>query len=87
MDVSAPGTRWDWAAVKPCGTLAAYRRHLRRGEPPCESCRQANSRANDDRDSDAYNRLRRERYARARAAGKSSRYATAHSGSPARWPL
>ncbi len=24
-----------------CGTLAAFRRHQRRGEPICEACRQA----------------------------------------------
>ncbi len=28
--------------LKPCGTHAAYRRHLRRGETPCDACRQAN---------------------------------------------
>lgn len=27
--------------IKPCGTTAAYRRHLRKGEPACEQCRQA----------------------------------------------
>lgn len=30
--------------VAPCGTLAAYRRHLRHGEPTCEPCREANRR-------------------------------------------
>ncbi len=30
------------ADVAPCGTLAAYRRHLRAGEKPCTACRQAN---------------------------------------------
>ena len=36
-----PGYRLpDWA-LEPCGTLAAYRRHLRRGELIDESCRQA----------------------------------------------
>ncbi|WP_199550314.1 WhiB family transcriptional regulator [Streptomyces sp. N35] len=24
---------------RPCGTRAAHRRHLRRGEEPCEACR------------------------------------------------
>lgn len=43
----APGYRW--ADVKPCGTPAAARRHLRRGEPPCESCRQAEARRQQDR--------------------------------------
>lgn len=27
--------------LKPCGTPAAYRRHLRHGEYPCEACREA----------------------------------------------
>ena len=27
--------------LKPCGTYAAYRRHLRAKESPCEECRQA----------------------------------------------
>lgn len=27
---------------QPCGTYAAYRRHLRKGEPTCEPCRAAN---------------------------------------------
>lgn len=27
--------------LKPCGTHAAYRRHLRAGEQPCEPCRAA----------------------------------------------
>jgi hypothetical protein len=26
------------AAVQPCGTLAAYKRHQRRGEVPCYAC-------------------------------------------------
>lgn len=30
-------------ALKPCGTPAAYTRHLRKGEEPCEPCRTANS--------------------------------------------
>lgn len=28
-------------ALQPCGTWAAYKRHKRRGEEPCEACRQA----------------------------------------------
>jgi len=24
--------------LQPCGTAAAYQRHMRRGEPPCEAC-------------------------------------------------
>ena len=27
--------------LKPCGTTAAYRRHLRKGQEPCKRCRQA----------------------------------------------
>lgn len=29
--------------VQPCGTLAAYRRHLAHGEPTCKACRAANA--------------------------------------------
>jgi len=29
--------------LKPCGTTAAYQRHLRAGEEPCDQCRQARS--------------------------------------------
>lgn len=29
--------------LKPCGTPAAYRRHIKRGEEPCEPCRAANT--------------------------------------------
>lgn len=29
------------AKLKPCGTWAAYKRHLRAGEQPCGPCRQA----------------------------------------------
>ena len=28
--------------TKGCGTVAAYRRHLKAGETPCEACRAAN---------------------------------------------
>jgi hypothetical protein len=28
----------DDGLLKPCGTPAAYRRHFRRGERPCEAC-------------------------------------------------
>jgi len=36
---------WTWAPHlrKPHGTLAAYRRHFRRGEKPCPACRRANA--------------------------------------------
>ena len=27
--------------LKPCGTVAAYRRHLRNGETPCDECKRA----------------------------------------------
>lgn len=27
--------------LKPCGTEAAYRRHLKNSEPPCDDCRKA----------------------------------------------
>jgi len=27
--------------LQPCGTPAAYRRHLRHGEQPCDACRDA----------------------------------------------
>ena len=30
--------RWDHVPLKPCGTVAAYRRHLRRREVPCDAC-------------------------------------------------
>ena len=36
--------RYQWSDVKPCGTRAAYRRHLRRGEKACTSCLQAERR-------------------------------------------
>lgn len=29
--------------LAPCGTVAAYNRHLRRGETPCDACREANT--------------------------------------------
>jgi C-5 cytosine-specific DNA methylase len=35
-----------WWNLEPCGTLAAYRRHSRRGEKPCEACRQARNAGN-----------------------------------------
>lgn len=41
---------YEWADVKPCGTAAAYRRHLRRQGKPvrCESCLQAERRKYQD---------------------------------------
>jgi hypothetical protein len=45
MTGSRKGTQWDWAARKPHGTAAAYRRHLRNGDKPvrahCPSCADA----------------------------------------------
>jgi hypothetical protein len=35
--------------LAPCGTLAAYRRHLRRGDPVDRACRQAVNRDREDR--------------------------------------
>jgi uncharacterized protein (DUF3084 family) len=32
-----PPRRW----VQPCGTRAAYQRHQRHGETPCDTCREA----------------------------------------------
>jgi len=29
--------------LEPCGTTAAYRRHYRKGQRPCQRCRDANS--------------------------------------------
>ena len=37
-----PRNPWPEDRLQPCGTLAAYRRHQRRGEPPCHDCRLAN---------------------------------------------
>lgn len=31
--------------LKPCGTRAAYQRHLLHGEQPCDECKAANSAA------------------------------------------
>lgn len=31
----------QYADLKPCGTAAAYRRHMRRGEPACGPCLEA----------------------------------------------
>lgn len=40
----APAPR-RWADPEPCGTLAAYKRHQRHGEPVDDACRAANSAA------------------------------------------
>ena len=44
--------------VAPCGTPAAYRRHLRHGENPCPACRRANR---DAKRAQADQRRRREK--------------------------
>ena len=62
-----------WSDVQPCGTPAAYRRHLRYGEKPCESCKQAEAR----RDRTAEYQGRQERYRAARDAGLTSDQALA----------
>lgn len=63
--------------MKPHGTRARYRRHLRdEGKPVrCEPCLQAERRRNRN-DKERNNALRRERYAAARAAGLSARQAS-----------
>jgi hypothetical protein len=43
------GLRHEEWQLAPHGTLAAYRRHYRRGTPVCEACRQAKARYNADR--------------------------------------
>jgi hypothetical protein len=57
----------DWQ-LKPHGTLAAYRRHLRRGERACESCLQAGRRSWSLRAA-RINAARADAYRRARDAG------------------
>ena len=39
------GGRWWPANLQPCGTNAAYRRHLRHHEPPCRPCLDAHNQA------------------------------------------
>ena len=41
--------RMEESLLRPHGTDAAYQRHLRRGEPACEACREAHSRARSGR--------------------------------------
>lgn len=69
-DMTTLGIRHEDWQLRPHGTRAAYRRHLRRGERACESCLQAERRAWPGR-SDAANARRRERYRQARAMGLS----------------
>jgi hypothetical protein len=35
-----------WWNLEPCGTPAAFRRHERKGETPCQLCREAHNRDN-----------------------------------------
>jgi len=55
-----PVRGWRWRTVRPCGTLAAWRRHQRRGEPSDPKCRKAHA---DDM---------RRRYARRKAGAPAS---------------
>lgn len=43
------GAPWAEEKLQPCGTAAAARRHQRRGEKPCEDCKQAARRDKADR--------------------------------------
>ena len=42
-------TRGPARVPQPCGTVAAYRRHLYHGETPCDACRNAEKERNRDR--------------------------------------
>lgn len=54
--------------LKPHGTPAAYQRHLKRGEKPCDACRQANTdRARSRYRTDPGNRAYRNAVHRARS--------------------
>ena len=46
---SAGAIRWHRRDVQPHGTGAAWRRHYRRGEKPCEACRGWRAREDTDR--------------------------------------
>ena len=35
--------------LEPCGTIAAYRRHRRKGQPACQRCKDANALARAER--------------------------------------
>ena len=65
---------WNPWALKPHGTPAAYRRHIRNGQKPvrkfCPRCADAEAlRHTEWREQNLDNAARRERYAAARAAG------------------
>jgi len=46
MPVVPPVRGWRWSRhlIKPCGTAAAARRHLRHNEPVCAQCKDAEQR-------------------------------------------
>ena len=44
-----PSERWTDRNLQPCGTYAAYRRHLARGEEPCVQCKAERARLQQDR--------------------------------------
>lgn len=44
-----PPTMWRGRLLEPCGTRAAYRRHIRRGEPICRLCTEAEAQGRRDR--------------------------------------
>lgn len=41
----APKHPWALRKLKPCGTEAAYHRHLRHGQPACRPCLDAHNQA------------------------------------------
>ena len=67
---------------KPCGTHAAYVRHLKKGEPACQPCLNAN--AADTRARYAATRASSTYKARDKARDKASGGATARSATPRR---
>lgn len=78
------GPRPDWQ-LRPHGTPAAYRRHYRRGERPCEACRRAEALRHADRgDRTGEYAAKRERYAAAREAGLGAAEASFASRVPGR---
>ena len=61
--------------LEPCGTPAAYRRHYRKGQKPCERCTFAHEMAVAEYRR-SLNAARRELYRQLREAGMSPRDAT-----------
>lgn len=43
MSAETPVKRGPGRPLSPCGTYAAYARHMRNGETPCEPCKRANT--------------------------------------------